>query len=330
MIDFNSPEMVDVGEVTLPVYKAGPAFCATNKPPVVFLHGFPDLAFCWRRQMEHLAALGYPVIAADQRGYGRASKAEGKENYTMAKLTGDLAGLLDHYGLEDAVFVGHDWGAIILWQLPFYMPDRVRGYVGLAVPLMRHFPIDPVSIFQARLGDKMYIVRFQTEGMCEPILERDLEATFKFFHRRPAVVADTNSDFSFSVEGLDIIGRLEAGEDAWGGEAILNEEELAYYVSAYQESGFVGPLHWYRNMAENWEAQKQFLVDGSLPKVNKPCLMITAELDRACPPSLSDGMEELCEPFERIDMKGCGHWLPAEKADEVNAALATWLDKYFV
>ena len=329
MIDFNSADFVDVGEVTLPVYKGGPNPTDTNKPPLVFLHGWPDIAYSWRKQMDALAAEGYPVFAPDQRGYGRASKPVGVENYTAEKLAGDLAGLLDHYGLKDAVFVGHDWGAIILWQLPQYMPERVRGYAGLAVPLMRHFPVDPISIFRARLGDDMYIVRFQKEGACEPVLEADLEATFKFFHRKPGLGKNSDEDFSFSTKNLDLIGLLQAGESAWGGEALLSAEELAYYVDAYRESGFTSPLHWYRNMAANWEAQKAFLVNGALPKLMKPCLMITAELDRACPPGLSDGMEDLCEPYERIDMKGCGHWLMSEKTDEVNSALKSWLGRHF-
>jgi len=329
MIDFKTPEFVDVGEVTLPVYKAGPNPADTDKPPLVLLHGWPDIAFSWRKQMEALAAEGYPVFAPDQRGFGRASKPEGRENYTVAKLAGDLAGLLDHYSLEDAVFIGHDWGAIVLWQLPHYIGDRVRGYAGLAVPLMRHFPVDPISLFKAHLGDDMYIVRFQTEGACEPVLEADLRATFKFFHRKPGLGLDGEGDFSFSTKNLDLISLLQEGEAAWGGENLLSEDELQMYVDAYTESGFTAPLHWYRNMTANWEAQKEFLVGGELPKLMKPCLMITAELDRACPPSLSDGMEDLCEPYERIDMKDCGHWLPAERTEEVNAALKSWLARHF-
>jgi len=329
MIDFANPEFVKTNGVTLPVYKDGPALDATDKPPVVFLHGWPDLAYSWRKQMAAIAAQGYPVLAADQRGFGKAPQPEGKENYTMAKLTGDMAGLLDHYGIDKAVFVGHDWGAIVLWQLPFYIGDRVLGCAGLNVPLMPHFPMDPLAIFKARLGEKMYIVRFQQEGSCEPILEADLEATFNFFHRGPKVSASGETNFSFSVENLDLIGLLESGEAKWGGEPLLDADELKIYVDAYKESGFTAPLHWYRNMSENWQDQKQFLVDGVLPKVEMPCLMITAELDNACPPSLSDGMENLCEPYERIDLKGCGHWLPAERTEDVNKALKGWLARHF-
>ncbi len=329
MVDFSNPEFVDTNGVTLPVYRAGPNFEDTEKPTIVFLHGFPEIAYSWRAQLEYFAEAGHPVIAPDQRGYGRSSKPEGKENYTMKHLSEDLAGLLDHYGIEKAVFVGHDWGAIILWQLPFYIGDRVMGCAGLNVPLMRHFPIDPISIFRAKLGEQMYIVRFQDEGACEPILEKDLRETFRFFLRKPSMNKQEKTTFAFEVKNLDLISLLQAGEEAWGGEVLMPDEELQHYIDAYSASGFTGPLHWYRNMAENWETQKQFVTDGNLPKIEKPCLMITAEVDRACPPELADGMEELCEPYTRHDLKGCGHWSQQERSEEVNETIHNWLKAHF-
>jgi len=328
-IDFDTPEMVDTNGVGLPVYRGGPAFDQTDKPAVVFLHGFPEIAYSWRAQMEALAAEGYPVLAPNQRGFAGASKPEGKKNYTMACLTGDIAGLLDHYGLEKAVFVGHDWGAIILWQLPFYIGGRVLGCAGLNVPLMRHYPIDPVSLFRSRLGESMYIVQFQEEGACEPILEKNVEQTCRFFMRKPKVSTEIKPAQTFEGEKLDLLSVFQAGEAAWGGQLLMSEAELQRYVNAFEESGFTGPIHWYRNMAENWEAQKGFLVNGQLPRVNKPCLMITADLDRACPASLADGMENLCAPYQRVDLKGCGHWSQQEKPEEVNAAILGWLKEHF-
>lgn len=329
MIDFNAPEYVDTNNVTLPVYKAGPEPADTSKPAVFFLHGFPELAYSWRAQMEALASEGYPVFAPDQRGFGRASKPRGKDNYTMARLTGDLTGLLDHYGLKDAIFVGHDWGALVLWSLPFYCGHRVKGYAGLNIPLGKHYPVDPISMMRAKLGEEMYIVRFQEEGACEPILEADVRQTFRFFMRKPSAVSSAKPSVAFAEEKLDLMALLQRGEQAWGGDLLLRDEELQIYIDAYTEGGFTAPLHWYRNMAENWEAQKAFLVDGVLPKVEKPCLMITADMDRACPPSLADGMEELCTPYERISLKGCGHWSQQEKPNEVNAALLSWLEANF-
>ena len=333
MADFYNPEYVDNDGVKLAVYRDGPLPSETDKPAVIFMHGWPDVAITWNQQLEALGAAGYPVFTYDGRGYGRSDAPEGRENYTMAKLTSDIVAVQDHYGIDSAVLVGHDWGAIVLWQTPFYIGDRVLGCAGMNVPLLRHYPVEPVSIFRQALGEKMYIVRFQEEGACEPILEKDLSQTFGFFLRKPGGNTRTkgmsSKDFSFATKSLDLITLLQAGEENWGGQPLLDEEETAYYIDAYSRNGFTGPLHWYRNMATNWEAQKQFLVDGELPKVMKPCLMFTAEYDAACPPKLADGMEDLCEPYERVDFKGIGHWTQQEKATEVNEKLLDWLGRHF-
>lgn len=333
MIDFNNPAYVDNAGVKLAVYRGGPAPNNTDKPAVIFLHGWPDIAYSWRSQMEAIAAAGYPVFAADGRGYGWSDAPEGVENYTMEKLTSDIAAVQDHFGMEDAVLVGHDWGAIVLWQTPFYIGDRVKGCAGMNVPHMPHYPIDPVTLFEKHLGKNMYIVRFQEEGACEPILERDLSETFEFFHRGPHGKRLERSaitpEFARAIKSLDLITMFEAGEDLWSGSALLSPEDKQIYMKAYARNGFTGPLHWYRNMRANWEVQQSFLVNGVLPKIEKPCLMFTADLDLPCPPRLADGMEALCEPYERIDYKGCSHWTQHERADDVNAALIDWLERYF-
>lgn len=333
MADFYNPLYVNNEGVKLAVYTDGPKPSEADKPAVIFMHGWPDVAITWHRQLSVLGKAGYPVITYDGRGYGRSDAPEGVENYTMAKLTSDIVAIQDHFGIDSAVLVGHDWGAIVLWQTPFYIGDRVRGCVGMNVPLMKHYPIDPVSIFRQALGENMYIVRFQTEGVCEPILEANLHDTFSFFLRRPtdgrSVRKPTSKELYSAIKSIDLISLLQAGEEAWGGELLLSEAEMDYYVDAFSRNGMTGPLHWYRNMPNNWEVQKTFLVDGKLPKVEKPCLMFTAELDGVCPPKLADGMEELCAPFERIDYKGIGHWTQQEKADEVNAALLDWLGRHF-
>ncbi|MCJ9429388.1 alpha/beta fold hydrolase [Kordiimonas marina] len=335
MADMPAPEMVEVNGIQLAVYRAGPDPSDTDKPAVFFLHGFPEIAYSWRAQLKALGDAGYPVFTYDARGYGASDAPKGRKNYTVAKLCADAEALLDHYGLRDAVFVGHDWGALTLWAMPFYMGDRVAGYAGLNVPLMPLYREDPIALFRRHFGDKMYIVRFQTEGACEPVLEKDLMRTFRYFLRKPGKCKARageapKPDTGFSEKNLDLIGQLEQGEEGWGGVPLLPDEELQIYADAYRKNGFTGPLHWYRNMTHNWQDMQRFAdADGKLPFVARPCLMITAELDRACPPSLADGMENLCGPYERIDLKGCGHWSQQERAADVNAALLDWLHKYF-
>lgn len=79
-------------------------------PLVVLLHGFPESWYSWRHQIPALAGAGYRVVAIDQRGYGRSSKYRVQKAYRIKELVGDVVGVLDSYGAEQAFVVGHDWG----------------------------------------------------------------------------------------------------------------------------------------------------------------------------------------------------------------------------
>lgn len=81
-------------------------------PLVVLLHGFPESWYSWRHQIPALAGAGYRVVAIDQRGYGRSSKYRVQKAYRIKELVGDVVGVLDSYGAEQAFVVGHDWGEI--------------------------------------------------------------------------------------------------------------------------------------------------------------------------------------------------------------------------
>lgn len=87
--------------------------------------GWPELAFSWRHQIKALSEAGIRVIAPDQRGYGATDRPEPVEDYDIEHLTGDLVGLLDHLGIDKAIFVGHDWGGFIVWQMPLRHIGRV-------------------------------------------------------------------------------------------------------------------------------------------------------------------------------------------------------------
>ena len=109
---------------------------AGEGPLVVLCHGFPESWYSWRHQIVPIAEAGYHVIAPDLRGYGDSTKLPNVDDYGIEKLNHDLLGLVDDAGEEQAVFVGHDWGALIVWDLARLHPERVRGVVGVSVPLM--------------------------------------------------------------------------------------------------------------------------------------------------------------------------------------------------
>ncbi len=154
---------IDVNGVTLRVHQAGdPA-----NPTVVLSHGFPELAYSWRHQMAPLAEAGYHVIAPDQRGYGHSSAPDEIDAYGIVNLTDDLLALLDHFGKDDAVFVGHDWGALIVWDLARLHPERVRAVVGVSVPFVQ-WPGPPTQLMKMMYGDRFfYILYFQEPGVAE-------------------------------------------------------------------------------------------------------------------------------------------------------------------
>src|SRR4051812_21797004 len=167
---------ISTNGVKLHVLEAGPA----NGLPVVLCHGFPELAYSWRHQLPALGNAGYHVIAPDQRGYGQSSKPEAIEDYDILHLTGDLIGLLDALDIDKAVFVGHDWGSMVVWQMALLHPDRVAGVVGMSVPYMPRSPMPPVQLMRQMFADNFfYIVYFQEPGVADADLGADAGKTMR-------------------------------------------------------------------------------------------------------------------------------------------------------
>ena len=158
MIEMPSLQFAQTNGIRMGYYDAGPK---SDKPPLVLCHGWPELAFSWRYQIKALSEAGIRVIAPDQRGYGATDRPEAVEAYDLEHLTGDLIGLLDHLGIDKAVFVGHDWGGFVVWRMALRHPLRVAGVVGVNTPHTDRAPIDPIELFRKRFGEQMYIVQFQ-------------------------------------------------------------------------------------------------------------------------------------------------------------------------
>jgi pimeloyl-ACP methyl ester carboxylesterase len=314
-------QRAQINGVEMAYYEAGPR----TGSPIVLCHGFPELAFSWRHQIKALADAGWWVIAPDQRGYGLTSQPEPVTDYDMDHLTGDLIGLLDHLGVAKAVFCGHDWGGIVVWQLPLMHADRVAGIIGLNTPFMPRAPVDPIAIFKARFGPDMYIVWFQTPDEPDRVLGADVDKTMRFFMRKPAAVArlaapekDGGSTFAFG----EAITRFDPSDQ---GSQFLTDEELAVFVEAFQRTGFTGGINWYRNFTRNWERAEGLptRVDGI------PCLMITAENDAVLTPAMAEGMPAMIGDLEMHMVAGSGHWTQQERPQEVNRLILDWMSRRF-
>lgn len=315
------PQSAQINGVRMTWYEAGPK----DGPPIVLCHGFPETAFSWRWQIPALAEAGYRVIAPDQRGYGLTESPEAVTDFDMAHLTGDLVGLLDHLAIEKAVFCGHDWGGIVVWQLPLMHPDRCAGIIGLNTPFIRRYPIDPIELFRKAFGPDMYIVWFQTPDEPEAVLGADVAKSMRFFMRKPGAVRDAGeapkeggSSFAFG----QALAHYDPKSDP---NQFLSDEDMDVFVALFQHSGFRGGVNWYRNFTRNWEASADLptRIDGI------PCLMIMAEKDAVLSPAMADGMEEVISDLEKVLVTGSGHWTQQEKPEAVNGFIIGWMRRRF-
>ncbi|MHB8530546.1 MAG: alpha/beta fold hydrolase [Caulobacteraceae bacterium] len=330
------PSHAAVNGISMAYWQSGPG----RGVPVILCHGFPELAFSWRHQLAACQAAGRWAIAPDQRGYGLTSRPEAVEDYDIEHLTADMVGLLDHLGVEKAIFCGHDWGGIVVWQMPLRHPDRVAGVIGLNTPFMPRPPADPIAIMRARFGEDMYIVNFQKPGEADAILSKDVAKTMSFFLKRPAPgsppavgglargALETPSSEGAARDPLSsfaLLKILEAYDPAADPrEGFLSAEEMAFFVETFERTGFTGGINWYRNFTRNWR-RSEALAD----KVGVPSLMVMADKDAVLPPSAADGMETFVADLEKTLIEDCGHWTQQERPDEVSTAIMNWMDRRF-
>ena len=220
---------VTTNGIELHLVEAGPE----DGPPVVLCHGFPELAYSWRHQIPALADAGYHVLAPDQRGYGDSDRPEPIEAYDIHHLTDDLLGLLDDIGAEQAVFVGHDWGSMVVGQMALLHPERMTGVVAMSVPLLPRGPMSPVALMRAAFGESFfYILYFQEPGVADADLGADPAETMTRMLAGLAVRSDDPAEIAglANPDGRGFVDRLpKPGElPAW-----LSQEELDHYIEVF-------------------------------------------------------------------------------------------------
>ncbi|MEN0129100.1 MAG: alpha/beta hydrolase [Brevundimonas sp.] len=303
--DFPEPTLVHVNGVQLEVFEAG-------RPgrPIVLCHGWPEHAYSWRHQVQALVAAGYHVIVPNQRGYGNSSRPSEVTDYDIAALTGDLVGLLDHYGYEDATFVGHDWGAFVVWGLAQLHPDRVNKVIALSVPYQERGERPWVEVMEQFLGGDFYFVHFNRQpGVADAVLDENAAQFLRNLFR-------TDEPPREPEPGMAFINLARAATPL--GKPLMSDGELSVFVSAFEASGFTGGINWYRNLDRSWHV----LADVD-PVVRQPALMIYGSRDAVA------RAERLSEFVPHVDVitLDSGHWIQQERPDETNQAILAWLSE---
>ncbi len=306
-IDFPKPTLISVNGVELEVFEAGPK---NGGKPIVLCHGWPEHAFSWRHQMPALAAAGYHVIVPNQRGYGNSSRPTEVTDYDIEHLTGDLVALLDHYGYQDATFVGHDWGSMVVWGLALLHPKRVKKLINLSVPYQERGEKPWIEFLEDMFGSDVYFVHFNRHpGVADAVLK---DHTFQFLRN----LYRKNEPVREPQPGMAMINLARAETPL--GDPVMSDSELAVFVSAFESTGFTGSINWYRNLDRNWHLLAE--VD---PIVQHPALMIYGDRD---PVAKSENLAKFVPNVEVVNLD-CGHWIQQEKPEETNRAILEWLEQ---
>lgn len=308
--------MVQTNGVSLRVTEAGEA----GAPVVVLCHGFPELAFSWRHQARALAEAGYHVLVPDQRGYGDSDKPESVDAYDVVELSADVTGLLDDVGAEQAVLVGHDFGAVVAWTAPLLHPRRFSAVAGLSLPPVPRPKVPTTQAFRRIFGDNFfYILYFQEPGPADAELAEDPATTLRRLFATPPAGDDSAALRMLAPGPEGFLARIPepGGLPDW-----ISEQDFGTYVDEFTRNGFTGPLNWYRCFDRNWE----LTADPPAPTIEVPALFLggTADATLAYTPR-HRSREVVTGAYREVMIDGAGHWLTEECPDHVTRELLRFL-----
>jgi pimeloyl-ACP methyl ester carboxylesterase len=334
--------LVHTGRARLHVAEQG------EGPLVLLVHGFPELWYSWRFQIPAIANAGYRAVALDQRGYGGSSKFWQTDAYRIGELVRDLVDLVAALGERQAILIGHDWGAPVVWSAAWLHPGVFRGVLGMSVPFSGRGLIalpgnpfgerPPHEIHQAIAGpgQDFYQVYFATLGPVIDEIEQDLRGWVRDLMW--SVSGDAMAASGLQLDGADPVPLIRAsalcirhGErmrerfatpermPAW-----LTNADLDVFVDALERGGFAGPLSYYRNLENDWRD----LTPMHGRPLEVPAMFLGAQYDVGT----WWGAEAIERAHEHIPnwlgsriLDGAGHWLQQERASETNAVVLEFL-----
>ena len=289
--------------IELDVVDIGPR----DAPALIFLHGFPESHRTWRHQLPHFADR-FRCIAPDQRGYRGSSKPQDVASYTPDQLIADIFAMADALGVGEFTIVGHDWGGAIAWGValggqPGGLHPAWAGRVTRAVIANAPHP----AIFQRLLATNA-----------------DQRAASQYIR----TFRDPASDAIIADHGIaGLLAHAFAGLVPSGG--IQPPDEIARLLKDWEDRDACrAMINWYRAspvtvpaMDEPYDAPPAV----PFPTLAIPTLVVWALDDVALPPCNLDGIEELVPDVTIVEVSGCGHFVPWEAPDAVNAAMDAFL-----
>ena len=337
-------------------------FATPDRPCLLLLHGFPELAYSWRKVMPALAAAGYHVVAPDQRGYGRTTEADSRYDGEVASfgylnLVRDAVALVAALGRKSvAAVIGHDFGSPVAAHCALIRPDVFRAVALMSAPfagppsLPLPAPSDALHRALAALEPprKLYQWYYSTPEAAGEMADapQGLHDFLRAYYHAKSAAWDGNAPFPLAGWAAAELAKMPAyyvmglGDDmpaavarqmpspaeiaacAW-----LTEDELAVYAREYARTGFQGGLQWYRAGTSGLNTRDMALFAGR--RIEVPALFVAGASDWGVyqAPGAFEAMQTEACP----DMRGChrvegaGHWVQQEQPDAVSGLLLNFL-----
>jgi pimeloyl-ACP methyl ester carboxylesterase len=352
----------NVNGLTMHVLEAG--FETENRPCVLLLHGFPEIAYSWRKVLPRLAAAGFHAIAPDQRGYGRTTGWDDRydgdlASFHLLNLVKDTLGLVDALRLNSvASIIGHDFGSPVAAWCALLHPKVFRSAALLSAPFGG--PPRPVSRARSAMSDlaaslaalqpprRHYQMYFSTRAAdadmrdCPQGIHAFLRA---YFHVKSAdwrlnipyplkswAAAELAKMPKYYIMDLaknmaETVAELGPSEAEAAQCAWLPDDELRIYSEEFARTSFRGGLKWYRNATDaNGTAQLQVYAGRS---IDVPCCFIAGKSDWGTyqsPGALQAMESSACSQFRGAHLlDGAGHWVQQEQPAAVAELLIDFL-----
>ena len=269
---------------TLSVKCAGPA----DGQPILFLHGFPEFWYGWRKQIGYFASNGYHVIVPDQRGYNDSDKPERIAEYSLVQLAEDVAAIVRQLKLSETVLVGHDWGAAAAWQAAIRHPALFSRLVILNVP-------HPRTMFKTLVTN----------------LKQLMKSWYMFFFQLPFVPA--------WIAALDGYVRFAEGMRSTANEGSFSDEDLAAYREAWQKpNAFDSMVNWYRAAFRHPDLSTEQVVEV-------PTLILWGKGDRFLEATMATESLHYCRSARVKYFENATHRLQHDEPDAVNAEIEKFI-----
>lgn len=355
---------VDNGNgLSMHVLEAG--FDAPGRPCVLLLHGFPELAYSWRKVMLPLAEAGFHVVAPDQRGYGRTTGWQqgfeaGLDEFRLLNLVRDAAGLVSALGHQTAAVVGHDFGSPVAAWCALTRPDVFRSVALMSAPFpgppnpaagpvfaqaTRHLLDGLAALHPPRKHYQWYYSGPEADADMRHA-PQGLHAFLRGYYHQKSADWPQNRPFALAAMSATELARLPTyyvmRADQTMAETVaaempsaeqiaacrwLPEEELAVYAAEYARTGFQGGLQWYRCGTGGRYIPEMQAWSGRT--IDVPACFIAGRSDWGVfqkPGDFEAMRETACTRLRGTHwVEGAGHWVQQEQPAEVSRLLLDFL-----